>query len=142
MVDAQMIFEEIFRGQTFGPRSDFEPFDWQGQCFGEHASSVEAFTAAHGDNGDGAQHTYLIYAGTGSGKTRTAGLLASDMLNRGLVRRVVVVSPNVAVCRQIREEFYKCFNIELATFSKHRFRDGVGDMIQGYVLTRHTRDLR
>jgi superfamily II DNA or RNA helicase len=135
MVDAQMIFEEIFRGQTFGPRSDFEPFDWQGQCFGEHASSVESFVAAHEDNGDGEQHTYLIYAGTGSGKTRTAGLLASDMLNREFVKRVVVVSPNVAVCRQIRDEFYKYFNIELATFNKHRFRDGVGDMIQVYVLT-------
>lgn len=122
---------EAFCDNTYGPREGFEPRSWQMECFQAYMESVRE----HAKGGDKAQHSYCIYAGTGSGKTKAAGLLASMMLNTGAVGQVVFVCPNRSIRAKAQKDLKRWFGIILARFHKTKHKDGVPRMQQGYILT-------
>lgn len=124
----------MFDNQTYGPQNDFEPRDWQVECMNEYTTSISDKLAA-ATSPYGNQHRYTVYAGTGSGKTKAGGLLASYLMNRKLVDQVVVVAPTDSVKQKTKRDFVKCFGIEIVDFTKQKHRDGVPRTKQGYILT-------
>lgn len=123
----QLVFDEFLEGD-YAPRDGFVTRAWQLDCERSYLQSVRA--AAPGE-----QHRFCVYAGTGAGKTKAAGLIAGRMLNARRVTQVVVVSPTRTVLHKTRREFLKWFGIELAKFSKLKHAAGVPRMQQGYALT-------
>lgn len=127
----------MFRNQFFGSANGFEPRDWQGECEDAYAASVAAHIERNGRNGS-EQHTYTIYAGTGSGKTKTSAMIAAHMLNAGLIRNVVVVCPNRSIKKKTQKDFVTYFGIDLIAakngFSR-RYIEGIPPARHGYILT-------
>jgi superfamily II DNA or RNA helicase len=130
-----MIFNQMFRDQTFVPCKDFIPRDWQMECAEDYSASVTEWLTSRQNGVVGSQHCFCVYAGTGSGKTKAAGLIACYMLNHKLVDQVVLICPNKSIRRKTREDFRDIFGIELTLFSKKSQSKGIPRMLQGYILT-------
>lgn len=128
----QLALEELFRDQTFGNRNGFEAREWQGECLEKYLAHLDAFREAFGEL---TQHRFCIYAGTGSGKTKMAGMLASHLLNVKFVDQVVVVCPNRSIRRKTHKDLLQYFGIDLSVFHATRHRDGIPRTKQGYILT-------
>lgn len=131
MARHQMIFGDFFSG-TFGPRGDFEPRDWQLEATHKYDQAVREWN----DQGKPeVQHRFTVYAGTGSGKTKFAGMAAAYQLSAKRIGQVVFVCPNRSIKRKTREEFSRHFGVELDYFHKAKHANGVGRNRQGYILT-------
>lgn len=129
----QLLFAEIFKDQLYGPRKGLDPRNWQYECLGLYQASVAGSRERDGES----QHRFCIYAGTGSGKTKAAGLLASYMLSSKLSGQVVVVCPNRSILRKTRKDFKEYFGIDLVGFHAKKYADGIPRTRQGYILTYH-----
>jgi hypothetical protein len=132
----QMIFDEIFRNQTYGLRNGLESRSWQQECHGGYFNSIRLHEEALATNGDAShQHVFTIFGGTGCGKTKGAGLIVSTMLNGRKVGQVVVVVPNRSILHKTQKDFRHFFGIDLVRFHARRYADGIPRTKQGYVLT-------
>lgn len=131
MSRSQGLFEEFFRGQTYGLRDDYEPRVWHTQCFEAFNNSVTDWLSSEAEG----QHRFCIDAGTGSGKTQAAGHIASFMQNRKLVDQIVFVCPNKSIRRRAAKVFRDLFGIDMSVFHARKHKDGVPRTKQGYILT-------
>lgn len=134
-------FDRMFRGQVFGPRYGFIARRWQDEADEAHRSHVEEFdtslSIAGGREGT-TQHRFVIHAGTGSGKTKAAGLIASRMLNAQRIGKVVYVCPNVAIKDSTWKDLSHYFGIDLiyATSGLYdKCADGIPPGKHGYITT-------
>lgn len=133
----QLVFRQLFENHRYGPRNGFEPRPWQFECWDDYDASVTGHEGGHEGNGGApaGPHLFTVYGGTGSGKTKMAGLLASYHLNRKSVDQVVIVCPSRNITRKTRKELARYFGVELEPFHKTVHRNGVGRTKQGYILT-------
>jgi superfamily II DNA or RNA helicase len=135
MTQYQAEFMAMFENQLFGPRNSFEARDWQVECLEVYQSLVEAHKECFQENGHWMQqHRFTIYAGTGSGKTKAAAMLASYLLNAKKIDQVVIICPNRSILIKTRADFRKYFDIDLVTYRKARDRDGIRPKFQGCIL--------
>lgn len=121
-------FDEMFRDQVYGPRDGMQPREWQVKCMESYLVSIEGWSQP-------IPHVFCVYAGTGSGKTKAAGMIVAAMLNSGKVDQVVIVCPNKSIRNKTKKEFLRYFGVELTIFHKRRHGDGIPRMQQGYILT-------
>lgn len=129
----QIVFQETgaekrrFGATTIVP---FEAREWQNTCFDRYFSDKEAHWSTTSE-----PFRYCVFAGTGSGKTKTAGYIASRLLNDKDVSRIVFVGPNNSVVSTAMEDFRIYFDIHLSRFQMehHRHDDGYG--MQGVAMT-------
>ncbi len=132
MTDAQMIFA-LFDNQTFGPCNGLEPRDWQNECTRKYQESVADWESTRPPP-DG-PHLFTIHAGTASGKTKAAGILAAFLLNSKRVEQVVFVCPNRSIRSKTRKDMLQFLGIDLTVFKKLKHANGIPRMQQGYILT-------
>lgn len=128
----QQVFESLFANEFYGPREGLEPREWQMECLSRYMQDVSRFREAFSEQG---QHRFCLYAGTGSGKTKVAGLLMAFLLNSKLVDQVVFVCPNRSIRRKAQKDLKHFFNVHLAGFNARKHRDGIPRAIEGYILT-------
>jgi superfamily II DNA or RNA helicase len=124
----QQIFDE-FASTPFPFRNNFEPRDWQSECVEAYRSSVEICEPS------GGPHIFSVGAGTGSGKTKAAGMIAAFDLNTKRVEQVVVVVPNRSILKKTQRDFKHFFGIDLHRFNKKKHEHGVPRLVDGYILT-------
>jgi superfamily II DNA or RNA helicase len=127
----QLVLEELFQDQFYGPKNGFEPREFQTECLGRFVTDVTRFKEAFPDG----QHRFCIYGGTGTGKTKLAGLLSSYLLNTKLGDQIVYVCPNRSIRRKAHKDLMHCFGIDLVVFNARKHRDGIPRTKQGYILT-------
>jgi hypothetical protein len=140
MTRRQLILDDLFRDQVYGPRNGFLIRGWQNECAGKYINSVLAWdTPVDLDFSvsvtPGRQHRFMLYGGTGCGKTKASAYKAAILLNLGKVNQVVVVVPNRSILRKTRRDFLEFFGIDLMHFSGKSHKDGVPRTKQGYILT-------
>ncbi len=129
----QLVFD-IFANQQFVLCDGLEARDWQLDCLKGYRTSVVAWEQMKEPRPSG-PHCFTIYAGTGSGKTKGAGILAAFMLNTKRVEQIVIVCPNRSIRNKTRKELLRHFGIDLVLFGKKKHSDGIPRMQQGYILT-------
>ncbi len=135
MTEYQVEFMAMFENQLFGPRGGFEARDWQVECLEVYQSLVESHKDQFDTNGHWFhQHRFTIYAGTGSGKTKLAAMLAAYLLNAKEIDQVVIVCPNRSILLKTRADFRRFFDIDLVSYRKARDRDGVRPKYQGCIM--------
>ncbi len=116
----------VFEEGEYGYRGGMSPRIWHNEFMKEREALIR-------DHKDG-QYIFKLSAGTGSGKTCAAGMAASDDLNLGRVRRVVVCVPSIAIAAGVREVFRANFGIHLAHYNARKYPNGVTSDQQGYIL--------
>jgi superfamily II DNA or RNA helicase len=75
----------------------FTPREWQQRC---HSKAIAWLTDKKADN----RH-YLINASPGAGKTMMGAWLASTLIDRDLVERVIVIAPRTEIVRSWAADF-------------------------------------
>lgn len=127
-------FGFVFENRAFGPPEHLKIRDWQNESLATFITKLKAHVALNPH----AQLRALLSAGVGSGKTYAAAQIASYLLNRGLVQRMVYVCPNRAIKRNVRRRF-KEFGINLVDWSnqRHGHLDCLGEpaTAEGAVIT-------
>ncbi len=98
------LMDHILSNETYDLPSDWKTRRWQSEC-------ETAFRKKYRLNRE-RYFTFLISAGVGSGKTIVSALIASFLLNRGAITRIIYVCPNLAIRRRVVEEFQQV-NIHL-----------------------------
>jgi superfamily II DNA or RNA helicase len=131
MVNPQMGFEEFFEGQTYGPRNEFEPRQYQVHCLNDYAKFINQEPLFI----EGKRIAYIINGGTGCGKTKLVALLASHVFNIKEAEQIIVVVPNRSIRKKTREDFRDFFGLNLVVFNQRKHRDGIPRMQDGYILT-------
>lgn len=115
-----------------GPCGGFVPREWQNEFREDYFDHL----GRHRGHDPKGQHTYCLYAGTGSGKTKAAAWIVSELLNTEAVNQVVFVCPNRTIIDKTKEDFREYMDIDLGVFDAARKRDyGVNSIQQGYATT-------
>ncbi len=131
----QRLFDELFSNQVYQPTNGFEPREWQLECLNAYQNSIANWKSCAVGNGNHEQHRFCIYAGTGSGKTKAAGLLVAHAFNVRHIRQVVIVVPNKSIMRKTIADFKEFFRIHLVRFQPTEHADGISRKLEGYILT-------
>ena len=122
-------FDGMFDPGEYGFRGDYVPRNWHQEAVTSRETSIAS------RDPDLGQHVFNVMAGTGAGKTILAGMVASNDLNSGRVRRVVYVAPSDAIADRVIEVFRDVFGIHLQRFNARQHRHRVTSDQQGYVVT-------
>ena len=129
----QSYFERFFQGQKYGPTKDFKARAWQEDCMVAYADSLSLHQQQQ--TASGFQHRFTLYAGPGSGKTKMAGQICADQLNKHRCDMIVVVVPSRNVRRKFQAELRHWFGIHLVTFHRRKYLEGIPRGRDGYILT-------
>jgi len=137
--ETQSAFDAMTGQGEFGIRNGLILRPWQQEARDAYVASVTSFNAIHGHE---KRHDFLLVAGTGAGKTKVAGEIASYLLNEGLVKQLVVVSPNDSVMIATQADFEKYFGIILGecTIKNSKLQkdwDAVGCFLSYQKLRNH-----
>lgn len=128
-----MVFDEFAAG-TFGPDNGFESREWQLKFLRAHTKGSAARKAASSIG----QDCFCLFAGTGSGKTKAAGLLASHLLNLKLINQIVFVCPSDCIASKTIDDFRHFFRINMGDQAIGNKKGGLGRQYQGYAVNYQT----
>jgi type I site-specific restriction endonuclease len=114
------------KNNIYQPPLGYEPREWVSEAVRKFMVKCRAVD----------QHplTFLLYAGTGAGKTNFAAQAAAECFSRELVRRLVYVCPNRVIKGSVRQSFSE-FGFDLTDWNNRRHRDGEPIYCDGAVMT-------
>lgn len=135
MSNFQGYLDNLFQGQSFGPRDGFSPLAWQAAIRDVYKDSIVNFLESSHGNGHAGQHVFPFFAATATGKTKASGLLSSFLFNHGLINQMFFACPNESILFKTKDDYLKNFGIHLEQFRIGRDGHGVPRHFHGLLIT-------